>query len=69
MILQPVIDYELSRDYTSTWAAMERLVAKGKARLISEKHKKSHIKPVHTDQDSILIRGFQFQRPKTKETP
>ncbi|KAK2758998.1 hypothetical protein FQN54_003096 [Arachnomyces sp. PD_36] len=31
---KPIIDYELSRDYSSTWAAMERLVDKGKARLI-----------------------------------
>jgi diketogulonate reductase-like aldo/keto reductase len=29
-----VIDYELSRQYPQTWAAMERLVDKGKAKLI-----------------------------------
>ncbi|PKY00545.1 hypothetical protein P168DRAFT_299936 [Aspergillus campestris IBT 28561] len=31
---KPVIDYALSRDYCSTWTAMEALVDKGKTRLI-----------------------------------
>ncbi|RAL10544.1 aldo/keto reductase family protein [Aspergillus homomorphus CBS 101889] len=31
---KPVIDHELSRQYPATWAAMERLVDKGKVRLI-----------------------------------
>ncbi|EHA27149.1 hypothetical protein ASPNIDRAFT_170262, partial [Aspergillus niger ATCC 1015] len=33
-IPQPIIDHELSRDYPSTWAAMESLVDKGKAKMI-----------------------------------
>ncbi|GLA07113.1 hypothetical protein AnigIFM60653_008065 [Aspergillus niger] len=31
---KPIIDHELSRDYPSTWAAMESLVDKGKAKMI-----------------------------------
>ena len=31
---QPVIDRELSRNYTQTWSAMEKLVEKGKTKLI-----------------------------------
>ncbi|OJZ89948.1 hypothetical protein ASPFODRAFT_711400, partial [Aspergillus luchuensis CBS 106.47] len=31
---EPIIDYEMSRDYPSTWTAMEILVDKGKARII-----------------------------------
>jgi hypothetical protein len=31
---QPVIDHELSRQYTKTWAAMENLVDSGTTKLI-----------------------------------
>ncbi|CAK37432.1 uncharacterized protein An01g14370 [Aspergillus niger] len=31
---KPIIDHELSRDYPSTWAAMESLVDKGKLKMI-----------------------------------
>jgi len=34
MIYQPIIDYKLSREYTHTWKAMEKLVDKGKTKLI-----------------------------------
>lgn len=34
MIAQPVIDYELSRNYPETWKAMEKLVDLGKAKSI-----------------------------------
>jgi alcohol dehydrogenase (NADP+) len=34
IIIKPLIDYELSRNYTKTWQAMESLVGKGKAKLI-----------------------------------
>ncbi|KAH6678873.1 aldo-keto reductase [Plectosphaerella plurivora] len=35
--LQPVIDHDLSRRYTVTWAAMEKLVDSGKARSIDKR--------------------------------
>ena len=34
MLHKPVIDYDLSRRYTDTWQAMEKLVDSGKARSI-----------------------------------
>jgi hypothetical protein len=47
MILQPVIDYELSMDYPSTWASMEKLVDKGKAKLIGKKSARDNVHELH----------------------
>lgn len=40
---KPVIDYDLSRRYTDTWAAMEKLVESGKARSIGKTYSPRHI--------------------------
>ena len=37
-IVQPVIDYELSRAYPQTWTAMEKLVDIGKAKFIGKRN-------------------------------
>jgi alcohol dehydrogenase (NADP+) len=33
---KPIIDYHLSRAYTQTWQAMEKLVDRGKTRMIGK---------------------------------
>lgn len=63
--MQPVIDYDLSRRYTDTWQAMEKLVDSGKARSIG---RRTNPRKAATYSDRAS-RSFQLQHPQDRTDP
>ncbi|KAL2070556.1 hypothetical protein VTL71DRAFT_13582 [Oculimacula yallundae] len=64
---KPIIDYELSREYTKTWMAMEELVVNRKVRFIGERFPESPVAFASIVSDLCCCQGLSnFNIIKTK---
>jgi hypothetical protein len=63
---KPVIDYKLSRAYPQTWAAMEKLVDKGKAKLIGNTSLLNQLSELRVNTYILKNRPVKFQYSQDK---